>query len=75
MKQVMKHKPPFLTWEQMEGTLRAWHDQSVDDPLYLWLSPNFEEMADCINKAMLCAGIEVDMTPDNSWMNRQDGVQ
>ena len=62
------------SWKTMEQTLRQWHKDSLDDPEYLWMEPNFEDMADTVNKAVFCAGAIVDETPDDSWMARQDGA-
>ncbi len=65
---------PLPSWKTMEETLRQWHEQSLNDPEYLWLEPNFEDMADAVNKAMFCAGEPRDTTPDDSWMARQDAA-
>ena len=46
--------PP--SWKTMEQTLRKWHEQSLDDPEYLWMDLNFEDMADQVNKAIFCSG-------------------
>ena len=59
---------------QMEATLRQWHEDSLDDLEYVWLEPNFEQMADAVNKAVFCAETPRDMTPDDSWMARQDAA-
>ena len=67
-------RKPAPSWATMEQTLRDWHDQSINDHEYIWMTPNFEDMADSVAKAVFCAGTQRDMIPDNSWMTRQDGV-
>lgn len=53
---VRAQRQPLPSWKTMEATLRQWHEQSLNDPEYLWLSPvNFEDMADLVNKAIFCA--------------------
>ena len=67
-------RKPAPSWATMEQTLREWHEQSLNDPEYMWMTPNFEDMADAVNKAMFCADTPCDMTPDNSWMTQQNGA-
>lgn len=59
-------RKPFPSWKTMEETLRQWHEQSLNDPEYLWISFNFEDMADVVSKAIFCASAPFDATPDNS---------
>ena len=62
-----------LTMAQREAVLRQWHLESLNEPEFLWLEKaSFEDMADMVNKARFCAGADADMTPDDSWMARQD---
>ena len=67
-------RKPAPSWATMEQTLRDWHEQSLNDHEYIWLSPNLEDMADSISKAMFCADTPRDMTPDNRWMTQQEGA-
>lgn len=46
-------KPSYKT---MEETLRQWHQDSLNDPEFMWLSISFEQMADAVNKAVFCTG-------------------
>ena len=63
---------PAPSWKTMEETLRQWHEQSLNDHEYMWLAPNFEDMADAVSKAMFCASEPRDYAPDNGWMAKQD---
>lgn len=67
-------RKPAPSWKTMEATLREWHEQSLGDKEYLWLTTSFEEMADSVSKAMFCASTPRDMTPDNRWMTQHEGV-
>lgn len=59
-------------YANMEATLRQWHDDSLDDAEYLYLEPNFEQMADAVHQAAHEAQTPRDMTPDDSWVARQN---
>lgn len=60
------------SWATAEELLHQLHDEFKDDPLYLWMELSFEDMADKVNKARFCGG--EDMTPDKSWIRRQDAA-
>ena len=63
-------RKPAPSWKTIEETLREWHEQSLNDHEYMWMTPNFEDMADSVNKAVFCAGTPRDTTPDNRWMTQ-----
>ena len=69
---ALKNPPP--TWAAMEAILRQWHEQSLGDPEYLWMDRSFEDMADAVNQAVICAKWPQETTPDDSWMARQDAA-
>ena len=64
-------RKPAPSWTMMEATLREWHEQSLNDPEYLWLTPNFEDVADEVSKAIFCANVPQDMTPYDNWLSEQ----
>ena len=64
-------RKPAPSWKTMEETLREWHEQSLNDPEYLWLAPNFEDIADEVSKAIFCANVPRDMTPYDKWQGKQ----
>jgi hypothetical protein len=65
----------ILTFKEMQRTLYQWHADHIDWPEYLFLEPNFEEMADSVGKAIFCSDSEDDDdTPDDGWMARQDAA-
>ena len=70
MSAIKLHRP-FISWAAMEDTLREWHEQSLSDKEYDWLSFSFEDMADAVSKARFNASIEPTQ-PDNGWLDRQD---
>ena len=45
-------RAPRPSWERMEATLREWHEDSLTDPEFMWLSVTFEEMADHVKSAI-----------------------
>ena len=45
---------PKHTPAQIQAYLKEQHAHYVDDPLYMWMAPNFEDMADMVYAADKC---------------------
>ena len=45
---------PKHTPAQIQAYLTEQHAHYVDDPLYMWMTPNFEDMADMVYAADKC---------------------
>ena len=60
---------PKLSHDQMHAILTDWHAHCVNDPLYIWLSVSFEDMADHLSRAQKCLK---DAQEVKAWNERED---
>lgn len=59
---------PKHTPDQIQAYLTEQHAHYLDDPLYMWMSPNFEDMADMVYAADKC---ERDAREERDYMAEQ----